>query len=64
MAHCPTPTKKGYPSLKDARFGAAATCARRAKKGNPIVTFLRAYACKCGKFHVGGTKQIDWRRVK
>ena len=29
-----------------------------------IVTFLRAYRCRCGAWHVGKSRNIDWSKVK
>jgi hypothetical protein len=33
---------------------------RKAKGKNPIVTYLRAYACACGGFHLGKARGINW----
>ena len=55
--------KRTYPTLKDAQRAAAEMAKRKAKQGNPIVTFLRAYGCPCGKFHVGSSRDIDWALV-
>ncbi len=33
------------------------------QSGNPMVTVMRVYACGCGNFHVGRTKEIDWAKV-
>ncbi len=55
--------KQRYPSLKAAQAAAAAMARRKAKAGNPIVTFLRAYGCTCGGFHFGNTRDIDWSLV-
>lgn len=36
---------------------------KRAEKGDAIVTFMRAYGCACGGFHIGRTKEINWELV-
>lgn len=56
--------KVAHPTLQAARAAAARLAVARALAGNPIVTFLGAYRCRCGKWHVGGTGRIDWDRVK
>lgn len=61
--HCPT-GKVGYETFDLARAAAAAMADRKAKQGNPIVSFINAYGCACGKYHIGKTNNIDWSRVK
>lgn len=56
--------KQAYPTLEAAQAAAAIMAHRKARHGNPIVTFLRAYECACGKFHFGKTKDIDWSQIK
>lgn len=56
--------KQSFGTLKEAQAAAAHLAYRRDKQGAPIVTFLRAYGCECGKFHFGKTKDIDWSKVK
>lgn len=56
-------TKRGYTTLDQARAAAARLAAARARQGNPVVSFLQAYGCSCGKYHFGSTRQIDWGRV-
>lgn len=56
--------KRAFDTLEEAKRAAAGMAYRKAKKGIPIVTHLRAYGCPCGKFHYGKTKQIDWDRVR
>lgn len=56
--------KVAYPTLKAAQAAAASMCARKSKQGSPVVTFLRAYGCACGRFHYGRTRDIDWSKVK
>lgn len=56
--------KVGYDTLEQAQRAAWLLADRKARQGNPVVTFLRAYGCPCGKFHFGKTKQIDWSKVK
>lgn len=56
--------KASFPSLKAAQIAAASMAARKDRDGNPIVTFLRAYGCPCGRFHFGKTRDIDWSRVR
>lgn len=56
--------KAGYPTLQAAQAAAAAMCRKKAKQGTPVVTFLRAYGCHCGRFHYGGTREIDWSKIK
>lgn len=55
--------KAAFDSMDAAKKAAASMANRKAKKGNPIVSFLRAYGCSCGKFHYGSSRQIDWSRV-
>ena len=55
--------KRGYTTLDQARAAAARLAARRASQGNPVVSFLRAYGCSCGKYHFGSSRQIDWDRL-
>lgn len=59
---CPS-GKRPYGTLDQARAAAARLANRRAKQGNPVVSFLRAYGCTCGRFHFGSTRQIDWSRL-
>ena len=56
--------KRAYPSIEAAQQAIVSLVRKRAKQGNPIVTYLQAYGCACGKFHFGNTRQIDWSRVK
>lgn len=56
--------KRAFPTLEAAQRAAAALAANRARKGQTIVSFLRAYGCHCGQFHFGRTKAIDWSRVR
>lgn len=56
--------KRRFGSLREAQAAAATMAARKAKQGNPIVSFLRAYGCACGGFHFGKTRDIDWSKVK
>jgi hypothetical protein len=56
--------KHSFPTLQAAQAAAAGMAKRKEKQGHAIVTFLRAYACHCGKFHYGKTREIDWSRVK
>lgn len=60
---CPT-GKKPYPTLQAAKAAAAQLADKRARQGNPVVSFLRAYGCACGKFHFGSSRVIDWDRLK
>ncbi len=55
--------KRAYPTLDQARAAAARLARRRAAQGNPVVSFLQAYPCGCGRFHFGSTRQIDWSRL-
>ena len=55
--------KRTYPTLRAAQRAAAEMAQRKARQGNPIVTFLRAYGCHCGRFHVGNSRDIDWALV-
>lgn len=56
--------KIAYPTLYIARREASRFAHRRDAAGSPIVSFLRAYACRCGKFHIGSTRRIDWSKVR
>lgn len=56
--------KVAYPTLQAAQAAAAMMCKNKAEKGSPVVTFMRAYGCHCGKFHYGRTREIDWSQVK
>ena len=56
--------KRAYDTLAQAQAAAAHMAHRKDRQGNTIVTFLRAYACHCGRFHFGRTRDIDWSRVK
>lgn len=60
---CPT-GKKPYPTLQAAKRAAVQLADKRARQGNPVVSFLRAYGCSCGQFHFGSSRQIDWDRVR
>lgn len=65
MSARPCPTgKKPYPTLQAAKIAAAQLANKRAQQGNPVVSFLRAYGCACGKFHFGSSRVIDWDRLK
>lgn len=55
--------KVRYESLELARMAAAALAKRRQNQGIPIVSYLKAYACRCGGFHFGSTRRIDWSRI-
>lgn len=48
-----------YNSLAEAKKAAAIFATKK-----KIVTFMQAYKCHCGSFHIGGTKKIDWSKVK
>jgi len=56
--------KQRFDTLKQAQAAASSMADRKAKQGNQIVTWLRAYGCPCGGFHFGKTKDIDWSRVR
>lgn len=56
--------KRQYKTFDEARTAAAGMANRKAKQGNTIVTFLKAYGCACGGYHVGRTRDIDWSRVR
>jgi len=60
---CPS-GKKPYPTLQAAKIAAAQLADKRALQGVPVVSYLRAYQCACGKFHFGSTRVIDWDRFK
>ena len=55
--------KKAYETLALAKAAAWNFTKSREKAGNPIVTFLQAYGCQCGKFHIGSSRQINWEAV-
>ncbi len=55
--------KQRFATLKEAQAAASNMARNKAAKGNPVVSFLRAYGCECGGFHYGNTKQIDWDLV-
>lgn len=44
-------------------MAAAGLAFRQAKRGSPVVSFLRAYGCPCGSFHYGKTRDINWDLV-
>lgn len=52
---------------KEIAQGAAARLAKKKSKqglgGNRIVSFLMAYKCHCGKWHIGKSRRIDWSKV-
>ena len=56
--------KQRFLTLEAAQAAAAGLARRKDKQGNTIVTFLRAYACACGGFHLGKTREINWSLVK
>jgi len=56
--------KRRYNSLDEAKAAASAFARKKAKTGSPIVTFLRAYGCACGGFHIGKTRGINWDLVR
>lgn len=56
--------KKPFDTHEAACAAIRRMCASKEKQGNPIVSFMRAYGCACGKFHVGKTRDIDWSRIK
>lgn len=56
--------KVKHPTLQAAQETIRRMCERKAKQGNPVVSFMRAYGCACGSFHIGKTRDIDWSRVK
>lgn len=64
MSKCRTPGKRRYKTFEQAQIAATKLAAHRKREDNAIVTFLRAYKCACGAHHVGGSKVIDWSRVK
>lgn len=55
--------KRAFDTIEQAKAAAAALARNMERKGQPIVTHLRAYGCACGKFHFGRTRDIDWQRV-
>lgn len=55
--------KKAYDTLAQAKEAAYHVTRRREKLGEPIVTYLQAYGCQCGKFHIGSSRQINWEAV-
>lgn len=55
--------KAPYPTLQLAQAAAAGLARRKDRQGNRIVTWLRAYRCTCGSFHIGKSRSIDWSRV-
>lgn len=55
--------KVPFDTLEQAKAAAAGMARRKAARGNPIVTHLRAYGCACGKFHFGRTREINWDLV-
>jgi hypothetical protein len=56
--------KRPYASLAEAKAAAWGMAERKLKKGEPIVTYLRAYGCPCGRFHIGKTRDINWDLVR
>lgn len=56
--------KRRHGTMLHAQAALASLLRTRQKQGNPIVSVMRCYGCACGGFHVGSSKQIDWRRVK
>lgn len=55
--------KRRFDTIEQAKAAAAALAHDKSRKGDPIVTHLRAYGCACGGFHFGRTRSIDWDRV-
>jgi hypothetical protein len=55
--------KRRYETLEQAQAAAGMMRKRKAKQGVPIVSFVRAYGCACGGFHVGKSRDIDWNLV-
>lgn len=51
--------KIGYNTIKEARRAAAMFTMTK-----NIVTYMKAYQCHCGMFHIGSTKKINWDKVK
>ena len=58
--HACSTGKRPYDSLQEAQTAAIVIVKSKAKGKNPIVSHMRAYACACGKFHIGRTKGINW----
>lgn len=56
--------KRAYATMKEAQAAAHGMLHRLAKRGDPMVTFMRAYGCACGKWHIGKTRDINWQLVK
>lgn len=56
--------KNSFATLEQAQAAASDMARKKQRQGNPIVTYLRAYGCACGKFHFGRSKDIDWSKVK
>lgn len=57
-------SKKRYETIEAAKTGIMQMVRKKAAKGDPIVTYLRAYGCACGGFHVGKSRDINWDAFK
>lgn len=53
-----------YKTLEEAKKQAWWTIERNRMKGDPQVTFVRAYGCSCGSYHVGRSKEINWEALE
>lgn len=56
--------KRRFGTLGEAQRAAAEMVARKDRQGLTIVTWLRAYGCRCGGFHFGRTRQINWDVIR
>lgn len=57
--------KRAYDTQQQAQAAIAGMCRRRARQGEPIVSFMRAYRCGfCAKWHVGSSRSINWSKVR
>lgn len=55
--------KQSFDTLELAQQAVHSLVRAKARKGDTVVTFLRAYCCPCGKFHFGRTHEINWGAV-
>jgi hypothetical protein len=57
--------KQQFATLKDAQAAANGMTRRKAAAGagKAIVSWVRAYGCACGGFHIGKTREINWALV-
>lgn len=56
--------KVGYEDRAAALAAVYGTRRSNEQKGEIRATHLRAYACRCGKWHIGHSRRLDWRYLE